>query len=91
MPLKHVAASVYPMQQVKKKSVEEIYFQHILEINFFSTREAGRKFSNVLLNLGGGGMFISNLWKGVEDSCWKDLISLRIGVKTETYPLIYVH
>lgn len=69
--------------------MEEINFQHILKMIFLSTREAGRKFSNVLLKLDGRGMFIPNLWKGVEDSCWKDLISLRIGVKTNICSLIF--
>lgn len=45
--------------------MEEINFWHILRISFFSTREARRKFSSVILKLDGGGLFISNLWKGL--------------------------
>lgn len=71
--------------------MEEINFQHILERKGFSTTEARRKFSNVLISLREGVTFISNLWKGVEGICWKDLISLRMGVKTELSPLISVH
>jgi len=87
---KQAASLVYQMQHMERKSMEAINFQHILEIKLFSTRETRRKFSNVLLNRAGGGRFISNLWKGVEDSYWKFLISLRIGVKTEISPLRYV-
>lgn len=79
------------MKWMETKSVEEINFQHILERKSFRTTEASRKFFNILVSLRRGATFISNLWKGVEDICWKDLISLRIGVKTEISPLISIY
>lgn len=75
------------MKWMETKSVEEINFQHILERKGFSTTEA----NNVLISLRRGATFIANLWKDVEDICWKDLISLKIGVKTEISPLITVY
>lgn len=78
--LKQVANSLYWMECMKTKSMEEINFQHILERKGFSSTEARRKFSNAFINLRGGVTFISNLCRSVEDICWKDLISLRIGV-----------